>query len=126
MELDHFKLGFIGLLFCILAAWAAVFLTNSEKSISVQVPTPNVICECYESDLSISVDNSGLITHRGKIVSEKQIIDSIKVLVDRGWRMGVIISASSNVKHSNVVQLTDDIRREFNELKVVWTVREET
>lgn len=68
----------------------------------------------------LKIDASGQIIHDGTVVSEEAVLNTLKILRDRGWTYSVYVTAPPDLEHSLVADLTLKINERFKDLNIVW------
>jgi biopolymer transport protein ExbD len=125
LNTSNFQYAFIGVMFCIVAIWATMFVGSKQTSIPINRTTDvSGICSCYNSHMFLNLDEFGVIRHRGTPVSIEEVIYTLDKLRGDSWVFGVIINANSKTKHQQVVSLSTSIQREFTDLYIGWESNE--
>lgn len=125
LSTNNFQYAFIGVLFCIIAIWATMFVGSKQTSTTINRATElSGICSCYNSDMFLDLDEFGVISHRGTPVSIEEVIYTLDKLRGDSWVYGVVINANSKAKHQQVISLSTSVQKEFADLYIVWESNE--
>ena len=125
MSSNYYQYAFIGVMFCIVCVWATMFVTEQDTALKIYIPSNQVaICVCENSPLFLSINSVGLITYKSKVVSTEDVLTTLQILHNDGWRYGVDITASSELEHKAVVDLTSNIKSHFKDISIVWRSNE--
>ncbi len=121
MNSNGFQLTFIGLLFSVLAIWVVSFLGSDEPIVEVKPPlTSRILCKC-KGQLDISINQTGQIFYLGSSVGASDVIVTLESLLLNGWADKVVIHGHSRVKSRDVMAITNEIKKHFPDLPVVWS-----
>lgn len=59
---NNYQYAFIGVMFCVVAIWATMFVRDEQDAMPVNViAKPTAICSCYHSPMQLRLDASGVI-----------------------------------------------------------------
>ena len=124
MNTNGFQLAFIGLLFSVLAIWVVSFMGSNETAVEIKPPlTSRILCGCT-SQLNISISQKGDIFYLGQSINTSDVVPTLETLLLNGWTDKVVIHGHSKVHSKYVLAVTDEIKKYFPHLPVVWSTQD--